>query len=210
MFCQKCGMEAESGYRFCQRCGVPLNSSLNKSKTENAVPKVLSQEKFPLWRRLLGGRNPSYLVSVLMIIGGVIVCGIGYSLVDNSTFLQMINMRDFEYARIYGHVGMTQRQWSMAIFGLIINIVGIVSAYIGIVASLDRVKPTNLQNPFIAKLIAIVLCAVVFFMAIVIRILLTDGKGRMSIWDYLILYAIWRAIWRGIVGTKTTNKGCSK
>lgn len=210
MFCQKCGMKAESGYRFCQRCGAPLDSSINRSKTESAVPKVQPEEKLPLWKRLLGGKHPSCWVSVLMIIGGVIVGGIGYSLVDNSTFLQMINMRDSEYARIYGHVGMTQGQWVMAILGVIIHIVGIVSVYIGIVASLDRVKPANRQNSFIAKLIAIVLCVGVFFAAIVIRVLLTDGKGRMSIWDYLILCAIWRAIWRGIVGTKMQNEESSK
>ena len=82
MFCQKCGMKAESGYRFCQRCGVPLDSSINRSKTESAVPKVQPEEKLPLWKRLLGGKHPSCWVSVLMIIGGVIVGGIGYSLVD--------------------------------------------------------------------------------------------------------------------------------
>jgi hypothetical protein len=113
-----------------------------------------------------------------MIIGGVIVGGIGYSLVDNSTFLQMINMRDSEYARIYGHVGMTQGQWIMAILGVIIHIVGIVLAYIGIVSSLDRVKPANRQNSFIAKLIAIVLCVGVFFAAIVIRVLLPTARAE--------------------------------
>ena len=206
MVCQNCGMKSEVQYRFCQKCGSPLGSHIGESAPKTTFSKSAGQEKLPIWRRLMRGWSPSLLVAVLMIIGGLIFCWIGYSLIENSTFLQMIDMRNSEYAGIYGRVGLTQGQWIMAILGIIINVGGIVSAYIGIVSSLDKVKPANRQNSFVAKLIAIVLCVLTFFVMVVLNVLFLDGKGKMSIWDYLILCAICKAIWRGIVGSKKTTE----
>ena len=206
MYCQFCGKPVGEDFSFCPSCGRRLP---NKEHDEQGIrdrvrcnETPLSREKMPIWQRLLGGRRPSIGISLLMIIAGLIICGIGYAFIGDSTIQQWSSMRDSEYAKVYGHVGMTSGQWIVAIVGAITNILGIVMAYIGIVALLDRVRPANRQNSVAAKIVAIVLCVAVFVAATFILTLL-DIKGPMSIWDFLILCAIWRAIWVGIVGHKT-------
>ena len=109
---------------------------------ENTTTKSMQHEKKPLWQRLLGGRRPSIGISLLMIIVGLIICWIGYALIGDSTIQQWTSMRNSEYAKVYGHVGMTSAQWIVAIIGAITNILGIVMAYIGILLSSYVVKIT--------------------------------------------------------------------
>ena len=88
--------------------------------------------------------------------------------------------------------------------GIAINVTGIVVAYIAIKSCMDRIPSANRQDSGVAKAIAILLCLVAFVIASLLKSAI--GGTRLSIWDYLILCAVWRGIWRGIVGVKKKTK----
>lgn len=207
MFCPNCGAKVDQEHKFCSQCGVQFAQKIRIPPESNAKDIIVKLNKDPLWLHILGGKRPSVFASVLMIIVGFVVCGIGYSIYENSTIQQFLNMRHGEYMELYGHGELTPTQWAMAIGGALVDILGIALFYVGLVACLDKVKPANRQKFILAKIIAIILCAVTFVGEVFVHCIISGNeKWRPSLWDYLILCVICRAIWKGIVGSKHNDQ----
>lgn len=205
MKCPVCGYMAETGYRFCQKCGHSFSTVVQTTSKANDGPVVTGTDNRRFWQRITFGMDKSVGGCIAMIVVGVIICSIGYAMLSGSTFLQWSGMRESQYIEIYGHAGLTSGQWCLAVVGVAVDLMGIVMAYVAIKSCLEKIKPANRQDSSIAKVVAIVLCIVAFMIAASWRSFVGDGKSHMSIWDYLILCAVWRGIWRGVVGDKKSK-----
>jgi hypothetical protein len=184
----KYGTKIASDCKLVQRCDRSLKSQKFYLKKQG--------ETYQLFKDFL------YVgVSVLKIFGCLLICGIGYSLLQNSTLIEWANMRSSEYARIYGNTELTDLQWIIAVIGAIMNISGIGLAYKSLKSVLSKIKSANRQNSIQAKVIAVLLCIFVVYLAMIVFISVLDGglKG-VSIWDVLIICALFKAIWIGVVG----------
>lgn len=82
-----------------------------------------------------------------MTVGGLIVAGLGHALIDASSFLNWMNMKEPQYVRMYGQTSLTSGQWLVAILGAVVDTAGILIAYIGIVASLGKVRSAKRRFP---------------------------------------------------------------
>lgn len=186
MYYNKHGVDEALDRRLHQRSGTSLDSCKNDSK--NGIKKYVLNCLF-------------MSIALLKILGYLLICGIGYTLLKKSTLLQWINMRSSEYAGLYVNTDLTDLQWILAITGIIINISGIAMAYRSIKSTLSKIRPANRQDSIKAKIVAILLCVLVACLVIIVFTLSLDGglKG-VSIWDILIVGAIFKAIWVGIVG----------
>lgn len=203
MKCPECGYKAEADYRYCQRCGHSLSAVAQPPKT-NDNSRAEGTGRRRLWQRITFGLDKSIGGCIALIVVGVVICGIGSILLSGSTLLQWSEMRTSEYVRLYRQTGLTPWQWCLAVIGIAINITGIVVAYIAIKSCMDRIPSANRQDSGVAKAVAILLCVVVFVIASLLKSAIVGTP--FSIWDYLILYAVWRGIWRGIVGVKKTKQ----
>lgn len=152
------------------------------------------------------GVNKSVYKYIIIVVVGIVMCSIGYIMLSGSTFLQWIGMRESEYVELYGRATLTEGQWWIAIFGILINITGIVMVYIVMKSCVKIIKPANRQDSCLAKIVAVALCIVAFVIAVTWRLFVGDGRSHMSIWDYLILCVVCRGIWRGIVGDKKSKE----
>ena len=186
IFSNKQGVEVALDSRLHKRSGTSLDSYKNDSK--NGIKKYVLNYLF-------------MSIALLKILGYLLICGIGYRLLKKSTLLEWINMRSSEYAGLYGNTNLTDLQWVIAVAGIIINISGIAMAYRSIKSTLSKIRPANRQDSLKAKIVAILLCVLVACLVIIVFTLSLDGglKG-VSIWDILIVGAIFKAIWVGIVG----------
>lgn len=203
MKCPECGYKAEADYRYCQRCGHSLSAVAQPPKpNDNSRAEGTGRRR--LWQRITFGLDKSIGGCIALIVVGVVICGIGSILLSGSTLLQWSEMRTSEYVRLYRQTGLTPWQWCLAVIGIAINITGIVVAYIAIKSCMDRIPSANRQDSGVAKAVAILLCVVVFVIASLLKSAIVGTP--FSIWDYLILYAVWRGIWRGIVGVKKTKQ----
>ena len=206
MKCPKCGYKAEADYRYCQRCGHPLSAVAQEvpKPSVNLCAEVTFKRR--LWQRITFGLDKSIGGCIALIVVGVVMCGIGYTILSWSTLLQWSEMRTSEYVRLFGQTDLTPGQWCLAGVGIAINVTGIVVAYIAIKSCMDRIPSANRQDSGLAKVVAILLCVVVFVIASLLKSAICDRGTPLSIWDYLIICAVWRGIWRGIVGVKKTKQ----
>lgn len=205
MKCPECGYKAEADYRYCQRCGHSL-SAVTQSPKPNGNSRSEGTGFRRVWQRITFGLDKSIGGCIALIIAGVVICGIGYMMLSGSTLLQWSEMRTSEYVRLYRQTGLMPWQWCLAVIGIAINVTGIVVAYIAVKSCMDRIPSANRQDSGVAKAVAISLCVVVLVIASLLKSAIGDKGTPLSIWDYLILYAVWRGIWRGIVGVKKSKQ----
>lgn len=206
MRCPECGYKAEADYRYCQRCGHPLSAVAQTTPRTSDNRRAEVSGKRRLWQRITFGLDKSIGGCIALIVVGVVICGIGYMMLSWSTLLQWSEMRTSEYVNLYRQTGLMPWQWCLAVIGIAINITGIAVAYIAIKSCMERIPSANRQDSGVAKVVAVGLCVATLVIALLLKSAICDRGTPLSIWDYLILYVIWRGIWRGIVGVKKTKK----
>lgn len=230
MFCPYCGFEIADGFRFCPKCGKAMPDIGGKSPTADPCPigryaqsrntdqnadgwnrahakqSCKTRAHQPQWRkRFIVDCETSNKKCLMLVVLGVIVCMVGWSIIDASTVYASFQIRDSEYLRQYGQNGPSFLQWLAFLVGLMLDIGGIAYVYIAWSRLMSRVRPIWNLPPIIAKPIAIAMCVIVYVALIAILTLL-KGTARPSVWDYLIFVAMCKAIWRFFVGEKAQKQ----
>jgi len=231
MFCPYCGFEIADGFRFCPKCGKAMPDIGGKSPTADPCPigryaqsrntdqnadgwnrahakqSCKTRAHQPQWRkRFIVDCETSNKKCLMLVVLGVIVCMVGWSIIDASTVYASFQIRDSEYLRQYGQNGPSFLQWLAFLVGLMLDIGGIAYVYIAWSRLMSRVRPIWNLPPIIAKPIAIAMCVIVYVALIAILTLL-KGTARPSVWDYLIFVAMCKAIWRFFV--REMNQGAN-
>ena len=221
MFCTNCGLKVGDDFKFCPRCGTKIQgkdfAEQNDEQARNSPSQMADSPSGPkesVWHKIqitFGiDQNEELLQCVFCFVVGVFICWLGWLLVDFSTGYDALNMRASAYYKTYGAKAPSLVQWLIFVFGTLVDIGGIAYAYYAWSKMMDHVMKYRPNLPSgIGVVIAVVLCIFAYFCFIAILIALKGptkpGQSIMCVWDYLILAALCRTIWRFFVHDSTSS-----
>ena len=198
MYCPYCGQLLADGFKFCPKCGKQMPDIQNKGVEQINVQQVqnwnrgysrkeMSRQECPnsQWWKFWVKKDRAVWISLLMLILGLVISSFGY-------FVAMA-------AKEQGCS--TSPEWFAFALGCLIDILGMATIYSGLLSLLHKIKPAQRSGSIGAKIVAIVLCVVLYLLFTFV--VGATGAKHFSVWDFLIFFAFCSAIWRGIVGEKT-------
>ena len=221
MFCPNCGTSIADEYKFCYKCGtkLPLFNSCSIIATENTsvqntklpIKKTVSLDRDSikiehgihkkhclLWRFLWGSNEESVVKCIWIIVLGVVISSVGYMLLDCSNVLYMRH-------------GVKEYRLAEFLMGYIIHIIGMACITRYVVILLAKVRSGEYEPHNYGKRIKAYFVCLIFLVGWIMgksSLLnwLEIDKPSFSVWEWIIICAILRTVWRTIMGEKDCKK----